>query len=110
MELFFGKIAKIKNKEELSEDDFEKFVLTTISTAELTAKYYLAKNFFSTYLLDGQFRYIIQTGDFAKLADNTQFSLGELKELGRDLRREIQEYIMTDVDLNKYYYSKDIMG
>ena len=24
--------------------------------------------------------------------------------------QNIQEYIMTDVDLNKYYYSKDIMG
>lgn len=96
IEKAFGKILKFKSKDELLEEEFEKFVLTNKLDSENILS---AKNFFKAYIVDPEFRQHIDEGDFQFLYTYPGFSMKEFKEL-REYRQKIPEYIKDYVNLN----------
>jgi len=93
-----GKITGFKTKENLAEEEFEKFKVANDIKAEL---YYEAKQFFMLYLLNEKDRAEINKQNFTYFAaDSTMFSI--FNKLGQDSIKLITEYIKDNVPLNNF--------
>ncbi|MBF0377266.1 MAG: DEAD/DEAH box helicase family protein [Desulfamplus sp.] len=97
IEKIFGLIPYFKSKDELLDEEFDKF-----DSRYLPKKEYFdyAKTVFKAYLLDIEFRHIVDKGNFA-LLNVTPY--GEaFKRLPPELRKAIPEYIKDFVPFNKF--------
>ncbi len=97
IEKAFGLIPYFKNREELLEDEFDKF-----DTRYLPSENYFneAKNYFKSYISDSDFREIIETKQYALLNTNPN---GEVfRKLSPELRALIPNYIKDNVSLNQF--------
>ncbi len=93
----FGYIPYFKSKDELLEDEFERFDSTYLPDDQ----YFLdAKNFFKSYVADGDFREIIESKKFALLSTNPNGNV--YRNLPPDLRKLIPEYIKDNISLNQF--------
>ena len=98
IEKIFGGIPKFKSKDELLEEEFEKFV----SVNQLENKYVLpAKNYFKAYITDDEFRQHINEEDYQYLYTYPGFSMDEFKALD-SYRQKIPEYVKDYVPLNTF--------
>lgn len=97
LEKLFGYIPYFKSKDELLEDEFEKFDSRYLPD-EVYFEY--AKNYFKSYITDAQFRDIIESKNYALL--NTNPNGESFKKLTPELRYLIPEYIKDNVSLNTY--------
>jgi type I restriction enzyme, R subunit len=100
VEYIFGLIPFIKSKEELLDEEFDKFI-TDCKPGEKDNIIAL-KYFFKSYITDGKVRDIIENKNFAELNVNTSFSTKDLKAVPEYWRRLIPEYIKDYVPLNKF--------
>jgi len=98
LEKIFGIIPNFKNKNDLLEDECDKFISICKPSADVA---YLARNFIKTYILDSHFRGIIENKRFAELNTYTGFSTSDYKNLG-DLKNEIPKYIKENIVLSNY--------
>ncbi|MCL4377471.1 MAG: DEAD/DEAH box helicase family protein [Actinobacteria bacterium] len=98
LDKIFGKIVRFKSKEELAEDEFEKF---KVDCDIETDKYYETKEFFKNYLLEENFRTKINQKEFRQFADNPEI-LEILKKLGQEKLKNISEYIKDNINLNQF--------
>ncbi|MFC1599122.1 DEAD/DEAH box helicase family protein [Patescibacteria group bacterium] len=90
--------SKIKSKNEILEEEFEKFV----SIYKPDNKHVLPiKNFLKAYVTDGEIRDIVETEEYGRFATNPMISMADFKELG-DYRQLIPEYVKDYITLNKY--------
>lgn len=97
VEKIFGFIPKFKSREELLEDEFDKFDSSVMPDE---ASFADAKNYFKSYLTDTEFRDIIESRKFGLLNNNAN---GEVfRRLPEKLRKAIPEYIKDNVSLNKF--------
>ncbi|MGC1391464.1 MAG: DEAD/DEAH box helicase family protein [Bacteroidales bacterium] len=100
VEYIFGLIPFIKSKEELLDEEFNKFI-TDCKPGEkddiLALKY-----FFKSYITDGNLRDIIESKKFAELNVNPSFSTKDFKAVSEHWRFAIPEYIKDYVSLNKF--------
>ena len=97
VEKIFGFIPYFKNKEELLEDEFEKFDSRYLPEEEY---FNHAKNYFKSYITDPEFRDIIENRKYALLNTNPN---GEVfRKLTAELRTLIPDYIKDNVPLNKF--------
>ena len=97
VEKIFGFIPYFKNKDELLEEEFDKFDGRYTPDENDFAN---AKNFFKSYLTDKEFREIIESKQFARLSTNPN---GEtFRKLPPELRKLIPEYIKDNVSLNRF--------
>jgi type I restriction enzyme R subunit len=97
IEKMLGYIPYFKSKDELLEDEFDKF-----DTRYLPDQVYFgyAKNFFKSYITDTEFREIIENKKYALLNTNPN---GEVfRKLPPELRTLIPEYIKDHVSLNRF--------
>jgi len=97
VEKIFGFVDKFKSKDELLEDEFDKFDSRYMPDE---SKFKDAKDFFKSYLTDAEFREILESGHFARFhhhANGTVFFA-----LPPDLRNQITEYIKDNVPLNRF--------
>jgi len=97
IEKMLGYIPYFKSKDELLEDEFDKF-----DTRYLPEQIYFnhAKNFFKSYITDTEFREIIENKKYALLNTNPN---GEVfRKLPPELRTLIPEYIKDHVSLNRF--------
>jgi len=97
IEKMLGYIPYFKTKDELLEDEFDKF-----DTRYLPEDIYFsyAKDYFKSYITDTQFREIIENKKYALLNTNQN---GEVfRKLSPTLRRLIPEYIKDNVSLNTF--------
>ena len=97
IEKIFGFIPYFKNKNELLEDEFEKFDSRYLPDDN---NFEYAKNFFKSYITDSEFREIIENKNYALL--NTNPNGGVFRKLSPELRTMIPEYIKDNVSLNKF--------
>jgi type I restriction enzyme R subunit len=100
LEKVFGRIPGFKSKEELLDDEFQKFLLDCQpeeAEAIVPMKYY-----FKAYATDGRFRNIIDTKCFADLNVNPTFSMGDFKAVPQEWRNRIPEYVKDYVSLNQF--------
>jgi len=97
IEKIFEVIPYFKTKEELLEEEFEKF-----DSRYLPAEPYFecAKHFFKSYITDSELRDIIENKRFAWLYTNPN---GEaFRKLPPGLRTSVTEYIKDQVSLNRF--------
>lgn len=98
IENIFEGVTKFKSKDELLEEEFEKFV--TIYKPD--NKYVLGvKNFLKAYITDPEVRDIIESREFARLATNPKVTLADFKELN-GWRDVVPEYVKDYVSLNAF--------
>lgn len=98
LEKIFGKIKKFKTKDELLEEEVDKF----ISIYHPENKFiYIIREFIKAYILDTELRKIIDSKEFASLATNPRFNIKDLKELD-GWKDPVVEYIRDYVLLNTF--------
>ena len=98
IEKIFGGINKFKSKDELLEDEFEKFV--SIHKPE-NDNLLQIKNFLKCYVADQEFRTIIDNNQIQRLYTYPSFSANELNELGK-YKKIVPEYVKDYVSLNTF--------
>ncbi|HOK51833.1 MAG TPA: DEAD/DEAH box helicase family protein [Bacteroidales bacterium] len=97
IEKILGIIPYFKTKDELLEEEFDKFDSRYLPKEEY---FEYAKTVFKAYILDNEFRQIIDNSNFARLNISPY---GEaFKKLPVELRKAIPEYIKDNVPLNKF--------
>ncbi len=97
IEKIFGIIPYFKTKDELLEEEFDKFDSRYLPKEEY---FEYAKTVFKAYIIDNEFRQIVDSGNFSMLNISPY---GEaFKKLPQDLRTAIPEYIKDNVPLNKF--------
>ncbi|HLO69676.1 MAG TPA: DEAD/DEAH box helicase family protein [Flavipsychrobacter sp.] len=97
VEKIFGYIPYFKSKDELLEEEFEKFDSRVLPDEQY---FIYAKNFFKSYITDSEFREIIENKNYALL--NTNPNGEAFRKLPSDLREKIPEYIKDYVSLNRF--------
>jgi type I restriction enzyme R subunit len=98
IEKVLGGIASFKSKDELLEDEFEKFV--AINKPE--SKFVLPiKNYLKAYITDNEVRDIIEKGEYTRLATNPKLTLADLEALNGWIEK-VPEYVKDYVSLNAY--------
>ena len=98
LERIFGRIDRFKDKDELLEEECEKF----ISIYKPESKYVpYIKNYLKAYVTDEKFREIINKKHFAELNVYAGFSMSEFKALNgwRDI---VPEYVKDYVPINQF--------
>jgi len=100
IEKAYGFIPKFKSKDELLDEEFNKFLAEEKpgrTSAILPMKYY-----FKAYLTDGKVREIIDSKRLIELNTNPTFTMEDFKAVPKDWRTRIPEYIKDYVPLNKF--------
>lgn len=97
IEKIFGLIPYFKTKDELLDEEFDKFDSRYLPKEEYFS---YAKTVFKAYILDAEFRAIIDNKNFALL--NVSPYGEAFKKLPPELRKAIPEYIKDFVPLNKF--------
>jgi type I restriction enzyme R subunit len=97
IEKIFGMIPYFKTKNELLDEEFDKFDSRYLPKEEYFA---YAKTVFKAYIIDTEFRDIVDKGNFAYL--NVSPYGEAFKKLTPELRRAITEHINDFVALNKF--------
>jgi len=97
IEKIFGMIPYFKTKNELLDEEFDKFDSRYLPKEEY---FTYAKTVFKAYILDAEFRAIIDNKNFALL--NISPYGQAFKKLPSELRNSIPEYIKDFVPLNKF--------
>jgi len=94
----FGRIPRFKSKDELAEEEFDKFLVNSDVSPKL---YYEAREFFRNYLIDENFRTAVNQKRFNEYAGNPTM-LEVFQKLGKDRISQIPEYIKDNVKLNTF--------
>lgn len=98
LEKIFGKIKHFKSKEELLEEEVQKF----ISIYHPEPKFvHIIGQFMRAYILDANIRRVMETQEFSELATNPRFNMRDLKELD-GWRNPVIEYVKDYVPLNSF--------
>jgi type I restriction enzyme R subunit len=97
IEKIFGFIPYFKSKDELLDEEFEKFDSRYLPPEEY---FTFARDYFKSYITDSEFRDIIENKKYALL--NTNPNGDVFRKLPIELRFAIPEYIKDNVSLNKF--------
>ena len=100
VEKIFGLIPGFKSKDELLDDEFEKFIADRKPEEQddiLALKY-----FFKAYITDNRVRDIIETKRFTELNVNPTFTINDFKAVKPAWRTTIPNYIKDYVPLNRF--------
>ena len=100
LEKIFGLIPRFKSKNELLEEEFNKFVADY--KPEEAEAIPAMKHYFKAYITNDRVREIINTKHFTELATNPVFSTRDLKAVPDKYRFIIPEYIKDYVSLNLF--------
>lgn len=98
MEVVFGLKPYFKTKDELLDEEFDKFDSRYMPDEK---QFTPARNFFKTYVLDPEFRIQVDEGNFAYIMGS--HAGGEfLRNLTIELRNKIIDYIKDYVSFNQF--------
>jgi len=97
IEKVFGFIPYFKSKDELMEDEFDKFDSRYLPDEKV---FDYAKDYFKSYIADPEFREIIEQKKYALL--NTNPNGNVFRQLTPELRALIPEYIKDNISLNQF--------
>lgn len=91
-----GKIMRFKTKEEIAQEEFEKFLVGQGIPHDL---FYEAREFFKLYLIDEGFRVAVNQREYNKFAASPT-TMEIFHRLGRERIQDISEYIKDNISLN----------
>ena len=98
IEKIFGGIKKFKTKDELLEEEFEKFV----AIYKPDNKYaLLIKNYLKAYITDPEIRDIVETKEYSRFATNPQVTMKDFRDLN-GWREVVPEYVKDYVSINAF--------
>ena len=100
LEKVFDLIPRFKSKDELLEEEFDKFVAD--HKPEDAHAIPAIRTFFKAYVTSDLIRHIVATGRFAELATNPVFSLKELNAVPKEYRALVPDYVKDYVPLNQF--------
>lgn len=98
IESIFEGVATYKSKDELLEEEFEKFVAIYKPDNRFV---FVIKNFLKAYITDHEVREIVESREFGRFATNPKVTMAEYKELN-GWRDVIPEYVKDYVSLNAF--------
>ena len=98
LEKIFGKIKKFKTKDELLEEEVQKFISIYHPQPEFVS---IIGHFMKAYILDKEIQQIMDSGEFSSLATNPRFNMQDLHELDGWMDPVI-EYVKDYVPLNAF--------
>ena len=94
----FGHIDRFKTRDDLLEEEYQKFV----SIHRPDSSYAQGiRTYLKAYLTDPEIREIIETRQYAQLANNPKFTLSEFRALD-DWRNQVPDYVKDYVSLNTF--------
>jgi type I restriction enzyme R subunit len=104
LEKIFGLIPYFKDKDELLEDEFSKFILDQSPDAlnDHAAAVAAMKYYFKAYATDPRLRETIESGRFTDLNVNATFGMADFKAVPKAWRDKIPEYVKDYVPLDKF--------
>lgn len=100
VEKIFGIIPKFKSKDELLEEEFDKFI--SIYPPEEDVNLRALKYFFKAYIVDQNIRVIIEAKDFHALQTNPTLTITQFKEVAPKYREVIPLYIKDYIKLEQF--------
>ncbi len=100
IEKIFGIIPKFKSKNELLEEEFDKFI--SIYPPEEDVNVRALKYFFKAYIVDQDIRKIIEAKDFHALQTHPTLTIAQFKAVSSKYRQVIPVYINDYVNLDKF--------
>ena len=100
LEKIFELIPRFKSKEELLEEEFNKFVAD--HKPDEAASIPAIKSYFKAYVTSDQIRHIIDSRHFTDLATNPVFSTRDLRAVPQRYRDIVPEYVKDYVPLNQF--------
>lgn len=100
VEKIFGIIPKFKSKDELLEEEFDKFI--SIYPPEEDVNVRALKYFFKAYIVDQDIRKIISSKDFHALQTHPTLTISQFKEVAARYREVIPVYIKDYVNLERF--------
>lgn len=98
LDFIFGRTPHLKSKDELLDDEVEKFV--AIHKPD-SGDVHAIRSFLKAYISDAEVRRIVDSRQFAQLATNPRVSMADLRALG-NWRDVIPEYVKDYVAINTY--------
>ena len=98
LEKIFGLIPKFQSKDELLEEEFEKFVANYQPDESIPA----IRNYFKAYVTNDQIRKIIEGKNYTELATNAFFSMNDFTSVPKSYRNLIPEYVREFVSLERF--------
>ena len=100
VEKIFGIIPKFKSKDELLEEEFDKFI--SIYPPEEDVNLRALKYFFKAYIVDQDIRKIIETKDFHALQTHPTLTISQFKAVANKYREVIPVYIKDYINLERF--------
>ena len=100
LEKVFGLIPSFKSKDQLLEDEFNKFVAD--HKPDRAQSIISIRNYFKAYATDPHMRDIVDGRRFAQLATHAGFSLQDFRAVPRRYQALVPEYIKDYVSLNQF--------
>lgn len=100
VEKIFGIIPKFKSKDELLEEEFDKFI--SIYPPEEDVNLRALKYFFKAYIVDQEIRKIIEAKDFHALQTHPMLSISQFKAVTTKYREVIPVYIKDYINLERF--------
>ncbi|RIK82257.1 restriction endonuclease subunit R [candidate division KSB1 bacterium] len=98
IEKVFGGITNFKSKDELLDEEFEKYVAINKPDSQFVLP---IKNYLKAYITDNEIRDIIEKGEYTRLATNPKLTFADLQELNGWIEK-VPEYVKDYVSLNAY--------
>jgi len=98
IEKAFGGIDRFKSKDELLDEELDKFVSIHRPDASHISQ---IRHFFKAYITDNDIRDIIEKKEYNRLATNPKVTIADLKDL-EGWRDVIPEYVKDYVSLNTF--------
>ena len=98
LEKAFGDIERFKTKDELLDEELDKFVSIHRPNASRISR---IRDFFKAYITDSEIRDIIEDKEYNRLATNPKVTIADLKDL-EEWRDIIPEYVKDYVSLNTF--------
>lgn len=100
IEKALGLISKFKTKNELLEEEFDKFIMD--KKPKEAESIIPMKYFFKAYIISSQVRDIVDNGKFPELYTNPTFNMNDFEAVPKEWRKEIPNYIKDYIPLNQF--------
>ncbi|MBS7787968.1 DEAD/DEAH box helicase family protein [Flavobacterium sp. CYK-55] len=100
VEKIFGIIPKFKSKDELLDEEFDKFI--SIYPPEEDVNIRALRYFFKAYIVDQGIRKIIEAKDFQALQTHPTLTIAQFKEVASKYREVIPVYINDYIKLDNF--------
>lgn len=100
VEKIFGIIPKFKSKDELLDEEFDKFISIYPPDEDVNTR--ALKYFFKAYIVDTEIREIIESKDYQALQTNPTLSSSQFIEVAAKYREVIPVYIKDYINLERF--------